>query len=185
MNDHKARLAKLLMEKSYVAGEITLSSGRKSDYYFDCKQTAYHPEGAWLLGNLLLDALDGLDVDGVGGLTLGADPLVTAVNVVSYERGTPLPGFIVRKEAKGHGTGRFVEGAANLAPGARVAVLEDVVTSGGSVLKAVERIREAGFEVACVVAVLDRHEGGTEALADAGLDLRSLFTRPELVEAGG
>lgn len=181
--DLKARLARLLLEKSYVEGEITLTSGRKSDYYFDCKQTALHPEGAWLAGKLMLQALAEVEIDGVGGMTLGADPLVSAVTVVSYLEGRPLPGFIVRKSAKGHGTGQFLEGLSNFAPGARVAVLEDVVTTGGSVLKACERIEDAGLKVAAIVTVLDRQEGGTEALKQAGYNLAALFTRKELLAA--
>lgn len=182
-HDLKLRLARLLLQKSYVEGEITLTSGRKSDYYFDCKQTALHPEGAWLVGKLMLQALTGIQVDGVGGMTLGADPLVSAVTVVSYLEGRPLPGFIVRKKAKGHGTGQYLEGLANFAQGAKVAVLEDVVTTGGSVLTACDRIREAGLEVATIVTVLDRQEGGTEAVTDAGYELKALFTRKELLAA--
>jgi orotate phosphoribosyltransferase len=112
----RGRLAALLLEKSYRAGEITLTSGRKSDYYFDCKQTALFPEGAWLIGNLLFDLLPE-GIVGVGGMTLGADPLVTAVSLVSHLRGRPMPAFIVRKAAKGHGTNQFLEGLSNFQPG--------------------------------------------------------------------
>lgn len=184
MEDLRKRLARLLLEKSYREGDFTLTSGKKSDYYFDCKQTALHPEGSWLLGRLFLEFLKKVAIDGVGGMTLGADPLVTAVTVLSHEAGRPLPGFIVRKQSKGHGTDQYLEGLANFAPGARVAMLEDVVTTGGTLLKAIGRVRDAGFDVVAVLCVLDRQEGGREALAEAGYELVSIFTRKELVAAG-
>ncbi|WP_022663433.1 orotate phosphoribosyltransferase [Paucidesulfovibrio longus] len=184
MDDLKRRLARLLLNLSYVEGEVTLTSGRKSDYYFDCKQTALHPEGGWLIGSLFLEMLQGKGVAGVGGMTLGADPLVSAVSVLSYEKNCPLPAFIIRKQSKGHGTNQFLEGMKNFAPGSRVALLEDVVTTGGTLLTSVERVREAGYEVDSVLCVLDREEGGRERLADAGLSLDAIFTRAELLAAG-
>jgi len=181
----KKRLARLLMAKSYVAGEVVLTSGKKSDYYFDCKQTALHPEGAWLIGKLFLDMLKDSSIHGVGGMTLGADPLVSSVTVVSHLEGRPMPGFIVRKASKGHGTNQYLEGLKNFQPGARIAMLEDVVTTGGTLIKAIERVRDAGLDVAEVLCVLDREEGGRENLAEAGFDLRSIFTRRELLELAG
>lgn len=180
----RGRLASLLLEKSYRAGEVTLTSGRKSDYYFDCKQTALHPEGAWLIGNLLFDLLPA-DVVGVGGMTLGADPLVTAVSLVSHLRGRPMPAFIVRKAAKGHGTNQFLEGLSNFAPGAKVALLEDVVTTAGTLMTVIDRVLDAGLVVGAVVTVLDRREGGTERLAERGYPLLSIFTRDALLSAAG
>jgi len=180
----RGRLAALLLEKSYRAGEVTLTSGRKSDYYFDCKQTALHPEGAWCLGNLLFDLLPA-DIVGIGGMTLGADPRGTAVSVVSFLRERPLPAFIVRKAAKGHGTNQFLEGLSNFRPGDRVALLEDVVTTAGTLLTVIDRVQDAGLVVGAVVAVLDRREGGTERLAERGFPLRSIFTRDALLAAGG
>jgi len=179
----KRRLAQLLLEKSYIEGEVVLTSGKKSDYYFDCKQTALHPEGAYLLGNLFFEMLDE-DLAGVGGMTLGADPLVTAVSVVSQMRGRPLPGFIVRKNPKGHGTNQYLEGMANFRPGDRVALLEDVVTTGGTLLKVIDRVTDAGLVVAGVYSVLDREEGGADTLAGRGFTLRAIFTRRELVATG-
>lgn len=184
MNDLRARLARLLLEKSYREGDFTLTSGKKSDYYFDCKQTALHPEGGWLIGKLFLEKLQGVDVHGVGGMTLGADPLVSAVSVLSYEEGSRLPAFIVRKKSKGHGTNQYLEGLSNFPEGARVAMLEDVVTTGGTLITACERVRDAGFEIASVLCVLDREEGGRDNLQKAGLPLTSLFTRGELVDLG-
>ncbi len=178
----RGRLASLLLEKSYRAGEVVLTSGRKSDYYFDCKQTALYPEGAWLIGNLLFDLLP-RDVVGVGGMTLGADPLVTAVSLVSHLRGRPMPAFIVRKAAKGHGTNQFLEGLSNFQPGARVALLEDVVTTAGTLLTVIDRVEAAGLVVGAVLTVLDRREGGTERLAERGFPLLSIFTRDALLDA--
>jgi len=181
----KDRLAKLLLEKSYREGDFTLSSGRKSDYYFDCKPTALSPEGSYLIGRFFLKMLEGQDVQGVGGMTLGADPLVSAVTVVSWLEKRPLPGFIVRKQSKGYGTNQFLEGLGNFQPGDKVAMLEDVVTTGGTLLKACERVRDAGLDIVAVLAVLDRQEGGRENLAQAGYDLRAIFTRGDLVAAKG
>jgi len=180
----RARLARLLMEKSYREGDFILASGRRSDYYFDCRVAALSAEGSWLIGNLFNDLLCDIDIVGVGGMTLGADPLTTAVTVVSHKRGRPLHGFLVRKEAKGHGTGQYVEGLGNFANGSRVAVLEDVVSTGASLLKAAKRVEAEGLVVAAACGVLDRCEGGAEAVGAAGYELRALFTRPELLRLG-
>jgi orotate phosphoribosyltransferase len=123
-----------------------------------------------------------LDIKGIGGMTLGADPLISATTVISHEKGRPLAGLIVRKESKGHGTNQYVEGLSNFKPGDPVAMVEDVVTTGGSLLKACERVKDAGLNVVAVCTVLDRGEGGREAIEAAGYQLRALFTRPELVE---
>jgi len=184
MIEMKRRLAKLLLEKSYREGEFILTSGEKTDYYFDCRQTALHPEGAWLIGSLLADMIQDIPAVAVGGMTLGADPLVTATSVIARQQGRSLAGLLVRKEAKGHGAKQYVEGLANVMPGDRVIMLEDVITSGASVLKACLRAQEAGLTIAAVCAILDREEGGREAVTAAGFELRSLFTRPELVEMG-
>ena len=184
MTDMKRRLAKLLLEKSYREGEFTLSSGRKTDYYFDCRQTALHPEGAWLIGNLFADMIRDIPAAAVGGMTLGADPLVTATSLAARQQGRILAGLLIRKEAKGHGAGQYIEGLANVTPGDRVIMLEDVVTTGTALLNACRRAQEAGLTIAAVCAILDREEGGREALAAAGFALQSLFTRRELVAAG-
>ena len=184
MNDTqslKCRLARMLVEKSYREGEFVLASGKRSEYYFDCRVTALSAEGAWLIGTLFNDLLKEADIKGIGGMTLGADPLVSATSVISHERGRPLHGLLVRKEAKKHGTGQFVEGLGNFSQGDNVAMLEDVVTTGGSLLKACERVRDAGLRVVCACAILDREEGGRETLHAAGLDLQALFTREELL----
>ncbi len=180
----KRRLAKLLLEKSYREGDFTLTSGKKSEYYFDCKQTALHPAGGELLGKLFLKLLESENVAGVGGMTLGADPLVSAVSVLSQAGSHPMPAFIIRKKSKGHGTNQFLEGLSNFAPGDSVALLEDVVTTGGTLITSCQRVEEAGLKVGCVLCVLDREEGGRENLAEAGYTLRSIFTRRELLDAG-
>ncbi|MDR1125358.1 MAG: orotate phosphoribosyltransferase [Deltaproteobacteria bacterium] len=178
----KKRLAKILLEKSYLEGDFTLSSGLKSDYYFDCRQTSLHPEGAWLMGRIFTGLLAPLGVNGLGGMTLGADPIISAVMLAGREAGFNWPGLIVRKEAKKHGTGRNLEGLANFKAGCVVGMLEDVVSTGGSVLKACESVRAAGFKVRDVLCVLDREMGGREALAELGCELRAIFTRAELVK---
>lgn len=177
----RERLAEILRAKSYQRRPVTLASGRKSNFYFDGKQTALHPEGAYLIGKLLWRAIlsSGAKVDAVGGLTLGADPLATAVSIASYLDGRPVPAFIVRKEPKGHGTGQWVEGRANIPVGSSVVILEDVVTTGGSALKAIERVRQEGLHVSLVAALVDREEGGREALAQAGYKLIALFQQRE------
>ncbi len=179
----KVELAKLLFEKSYKEGDFTLASGKKSSYYFDGRQTALNPKGSWLIGNLFNHLLKDIPVlHAVGGMTLGADPLVTATSLIGFEKGKDIAAFIVRKEAKGHGTGNYIEGLGNIPKGSKVAMLEDVVTTGGSLLKACDRVKEAGLEIVAVATILDREEGGKEAIESAGYSLLSLFTRQELVE---
>ena len=135
-----------------------------------------------IIGRLFNDLLKDLDIRGVGGMTMGADPLVSSTTVLSHELGRPLHGLLVRKESKGHGTNQFVEGLGNFQPGDPVAMLEDVVTTGGSLLKACDRVRDAGLNIVAVCAILDREEGGREKLKEAGYELHALFTRKELVE---
>ena len=182
IQEMKERLARILYEKSYMEGDFTLSSGRKSDYYFDCRQSSLHPEGAWLIGSLFFDMLRGMDIRAVAGMTMGADPLVTATSLRAYEHDMHLPALIVRKEVKAHGASRAVEGLVNVQKGDRVLMLEDVVTTGGSVIKACRRIEEAGLSVVSVFCILNREEPGwADAFTEAGLELRSIFTRTELV----
>ena len=183
LTEQRQRLKELLLGKSYREGKITLSSGLESDLYIDGNQTTLDAEGAYLCGRLLYDIIrsSGEAIDGVGGMTLGADPLVTATSVVSYLENGPLPAFIVRKEPKKHGTENYIEGKNNLPPGGRVALVEDVVTTGGTLLEVIERVENQGFKVGLVVTVVDRQEGGREALAAKGYDLKTIFTRAELL----
>jgi len=183
LNQMRQRLKSLLLEKSYREGRIKLTSGKESDFYIDGNQTTMDAEGAYLCGMLLYNLISSQEekIDAVGGMTLGADPLVTAVSVVSFLEGAPMPAFIVRKEPKSHGTENFIEGKDNLVQGARVALLEDVVTTGGTLLKVIERVRSQGFQVGLVATIVDRQEGGSEALAAKGYKLLSVFTRQELL----
>jgi orotate phosphoribosyltransferase len=172
------RLVRLVRERSYREGDFTLASGKKSTFYVDLKATTLHPEGAYLIGKLAVALLkkENLTVHGVGGLTLGADPLATAVSLASREAGLNWPAYIVRKEPKDHGTAKYIEGTENLPSGAPVLVLEDVVTTGGSSLKAIERLREAGYRPEAVLTVVDREQGGAEAFEKVGVKFFRLAT---------
>jgi orotate phosphoribosyltransferase len=174
------RMVELLRERSVRTGKFTLSSGRESDLYVDVKQTSLHPEGAAILGQLLLARLRP-EVVAIGGLTLGADPLVCAVAPISFLHGRPVRAFIVRKEPKGHGTNQYIEGISDLPSGTKVAIIEDTATTGGSLLKAVHRAVAAGLDVVQCLTVVDREEGAAEAVAAAGYRLESLTTRSELL----
>jgi len=179
----RARLRDIIEKRSFGRGDITLTSGRKSNFYFNLKPTMLDAEGALLLAELVLDALAPEELDYLGGLEMGAVPIASAVAALSALRGNPLHAFFVRKKPKEHGAKLLVEG---LAPGEslagkRVAVIEDVTTTGGSALKAVETAKDAGAEVALVFTMVDRQEGAAEALAAAGVPFRALFTAEEFL----
>ena len=178
----RQRLLEILKEKSYEKRDVTLASGRKSDFYVDCKQTTLDAEGAYLTGKLMYEIIAAMNekVDGVGGLTLGADPIATAVSIASFEAESPIPAFIIRKEPKGHGTGQWLEGTKNLEAGANVVILEDVVTTGGSSLKAVKRAEESGLKVLMILTLVDRCEGGRENIEKEGYKLNALFEKGEI-----
>jgi orotate phosphoribosyltransferase len=175
------RLLELLRRNAFQEREVVLSSGRTSNFYIDCKQVSLDAEGACLIGELFHSMIDEVapEAVAVGGLTLGADPLATATSLMSFQRGRPRAAFIVRKEPKGHGTNQWLE-ATKLAPGAPVVVLEDVVTTGASTLKAIERVRLAGFEVVHAVGLVDRLEGGRDAVTRE-TPLTTLFTRRDFL----
>ncbi len=177
----RARLFELLLRHAYARRRVVLASGRESDFYVDCRGVALSAEGHALIGRLLLDAARRLEpgLEAVGGLSLGADPLASAVSLTSWLSGRPVGAFLVRKEPKTHGTSRSVEGLQLLPARARAVVVEDVVTTGGSSVLAAERAREAGLQVAGVAALVDRAEGGRETLAQHGLQLVSLFSRSD------
>ena len=183
VEDMRRRLLQILRDKSVERGEFQLRSGRTSDYYVDGKQTTLDAEGSYLIGRLLFRRIAASETfpKGVGGVTLGADPIVTAVSLVSHLEGRPLPAFIIRKEPKGHGTERWIEGLKNIATGSQVVIVEDVLTTGGTLLEGVRRARQAGFEVSRVYTLIDRQEGGRERIEAASLVLDSLFTRDELL----
>lgn len=166
-------LLELLVRRAYRRGQFTLASGRSSEHYVNCKPVTLSGRGALLLAPLLLQQVE-REAVAVAGLTLGADPMVSWVAHAAALAGRDLDALIVRKEAKGHGTGAWLEGPLP-AVGARITLLEDVVTSGGSALKAVNQLRQAGYELQRVVAIVDREEGGAAALQQEGLELHSLY----------
>ncbi len=183
MNTKRNRLIELLTERSFERRRVTLASGKESDFFIDCKQTILTAEGHSLVGELMFAALEELgEVDVVGGVELGGCPLASAVSLISFQQGHPLAALYVRKERKDHGSGKRIEGDKTLKPGLRVALLEDVVTTGGSSLKALEVLREAGCEVAGIVALVDRLEGGRENIEAAGVKLISLATRDDFMK---
>lgn len=180
----REKLKQIILELSYEKRLVTLASGRQSDFYFDGKQTTLHAEGGWLTGKLFYESIKDLpDVQAVGGITLGADPIATATSIAALQDGRPLHAFIIRKEPKGHGTGQWLEGRKNLPPGTKVVIVEDVVTTGGSSLKAVNRAKEEGLDVLGIVALVDREEGGRENIEAEGYWLRTIFTKSQLVGA--
>jgi orotate phosphoribosyltransferase len=180
MSDHD-QLVQLLATRSARRGNFTLSSGRQSTLYVDARLTTMTPEGQRLIGRLGLEVIAraGWAVDAVGGLTLGADPIAYAICHSSADQPTPLRAFTVRKEAKAHGTGRQVEGP--LQAGDRVVIVEDVITTGGSATRAVEAVRNFGAVPVGILALVDREEGGREALEQLGLEVRALVTAAQLL----
>lgn len=180
----RARFLSILKEKSYEKRNVVLSSGRESDFYIDCKQTTLTAEGSVLCGRLICEMLEkGEWPEAVGGITLGADPIVTAVSLTSALRGRPIPAFIIRKEPKKHGTAQWVEGTKNLHEGMKVAIVEDVVTTGASTLRAIERAEGAGLVVSRVIALVDRNEGGFETIAEKGYRLEAMFLKEDVENA--
>jgi len=178
----RQELLNLFCKFAYRTGDFVLSSGARSSYYINGKQVTLHPQGALAIAQLLVPLLPG-DTQAVAGLTLGADPIVSAVSVISALKNRPQPGgipaLIVRKEAKGHGTQAFIEGPA-LLQASRVVVLEDVVTTGQSALKAVERLRSCGYTVNHIIALVDRQQGGAELYREAGLNFAAIFSIQEI-----
>ena len=180
LETNRKRLLALLKEHSLMFGDFTLASGKKSNFYFDSKKTTLRPEGAYLVAAEMLQLLSDKEIEAhaVGGLTLGADPIVCPIAALSHTNGPPMRAFIVRKEAKGHGTTRQIEG--DLEPSSKVVVIDDVVTTGGSTLKAIEAAEEAGHEVVAVLCLVDREQGGAEALSK--WPFFPLFTRSEVFD---
>ena len=174
------RLIELLKELSYEKKRVTLASGRESDFYVDGRQTTLNAEGSALIGQLVLAQLKP-EVQGIGGLIAGAIPIATAVSQASWIAGSPVHAFMVRKQAKGHGLKRYVEGRKSLPDGSAVCMVEDTTTTGGSLLQAIERAEAAGLQVVQCLTVVDREEGAAQALADAGYTLQALTTRTELL----
>ncbi len=171
---NKNELIEQVRKNALKFGDFTLASGKKAKYYLDGKQVTLDSEGARLIGNGILDVLAGEMPRAVGGMSIGADPITAAVVTLAGVRGIPLKGFMVRKEAKGHGTNRFIEGPVQ--SGDRVAIVEDVVTTGGSSILAIERCKEFGLIVDRVITIIDRMEGGREAFEKLGIAFESLLT---------
>jgi orotate phosphoribosyltransferase len=171
-------LLDLFCQVAYKEGDFVLSSGQRSTYYINSKQVTLHPQGGVAVGRLLLSMLSA-ETQAVAGLTLGADPMVTATSVVGIYEGRAIVPLIVRKEAKGHGTQAYIEGLI-LPPDTAVVVLEDVVTTGQSALKAVDRLRQAGYQVNEIIALVDRHQGGAELYAEQGIRFQTVFSITDL-----
>ena len=181
MYDREALIA-LVRHKAVRFGDFRLTSGKKATYYLDGKQVTLEPNGARLVAEGILDLLGQRRFPkAVGGMAIGADPITAAVVTMSAVRGTPLCGFMIRKEPKGHGTDQWLEGRKNLPPGTGVVIVEDVVTTGGSSMKAVRRAEEEGLKVLGIVTLVDREEGGRENIEAEGYWLKALFTKSELV----
>lgn len=178
--EHRDQLIRLIRKLSYREGDFTLASGKRSSFYVDVKNVSLHPEGAALIGEIAWELLDPSVFGGVGGPTLGADPLATGLSLAAYRRDKVVPAFIIRKEPKKHGTSQWIEGRENLATGANLLIVEDVVTTGGSSLQAIERVRSEGFVVKKLLCVIDRREGGQEALMKAGVELVALTRIDEI-----
>ena len=175
----RARLIEIIKERSFSTGtEMKLASGRTSSFYFNMKPTMLHPEGANLIGSLVCARLAGERIDMIGGLEMGAVPLAAAVAAISSGEGQPLPAFIVRKQTKEHGTQALIEGLAKgeSMAGLRLCVVEDVTTTGGSALKAVDVLRNVGAEIALVLTIVDRQEGAADAFKAAGVGFDALLT---------
>lgn len=174
----KSELIELIKQHALQFGDFTLASGKKASFYLDCRKLTLHPKGANQIGAGMLELLGSETPNAVGGMAIGADPISAATITLAGQRDIDLLGFIVRKEAKQHGTGRQVEGPVE--SGMTAVIVEDVVTSGGSALKAVEAVREFGLKVDKIQAVVDRLEGGREAIEAAGLQLETLATIEDL-----
>jgi orotate phosphoribosyltransferase len=175
----RARLVEIIKARSFQTGaDLTLASGRVSNFYFNMKPTMLDPEGGYLIGQLVLDALDGVEADWIGGLEMGAVPIGATVAALGYARGRRLAAFFVRKHVKEHGTKSRLEGLArgDTLKGKRVVVVEDVTTTGGSALQAVESVRDEGADVVRIVSIVDRQEGAAETFRSAGLPFEPLLT---------
>jgi orotate phosphoribosyltransferase len=177
--DARNRLFTLLKERAFRCGRVVLASGRESDFYFDMKPAMLDPEGATLMADLIMQEIQGVNADCVGGLEMGAVPLIAPVAMRSIDFGRRLPGFFVRKTVKDHGTRKRVDGA-DIA-GKTVVILEDVTTTGASAMDAVKAVTEAGAKIALVLSIVDRSEGAAELYAKAGIPFKSLFRAEEFL----
>ena len=178
----KERLGEIILERSFKYSDnppFTLASGRQSNFYFNCKPTTLDPEGMNLIGEVIFDMIKDAPVTAAGGLTLGADPIAGALAVISYQLGKPVKAFIVRKDAKDHGTKSAIEG--NVMSGEKVVIIDDVITTGGSTITAIEHARKAGLIIDRVITLIDREEGGRENILQHVDCVQSVFTRTEIM----
>jgi len=179
----KKQMIQLIFEKTFKYSEepvFRLVSGRMSNYYFNCKAVTLHPEGMYLIGNMIFEMIKESRVKGIGGLTLGADPIANAVAYTSFLKKAPIEAFVVRKTAKAHGTMQWIEG--NITGGDRVVIVDDVITTGKSTIEAINRANEAGLDIVKVIALVDRQEGGKENIEALGFKVESVVTREEVME---
>ena len=180
MYREREKLKAILRENSILRGSYKLSSGKESNYYIDARLTTLHPEGIYLVGKIFLDVIrKDSEIQAVGGLTMGADPIVGSIISQSYQQGCPIRGFLVRKEEKQHGTEKLIEGS--IKSGDKVAIVEDVSTTGGSILKAIEAVRSSGASVKKVLVIVDRDEGARKVFEDMGYEFYSAFRIGELL----
>ncbi len=178
----KERLGEIILERSFKYSEnppFMLASGRQSNFYFNCKPTTLDPEGMNLIGGIIFDMVKDSSITAAGGLTLGADPIANALSVISYQKGKPIKSFIVRKDVKDHGTRSAIEGSVQA--GDRVLIIDDVITTGGSTITAIEQARKAGLIVDSVITLIDREEGGRENIQQHIENIRSVLTRTEVM----
>ena len=183
MDKMKKRLAEIIVERSFKYSDdppFTLTSGRRSNFYFDCKPTTLDPEGMNLIGNIIFDMLEDSEVTAAGGMTLGADPIANALSLISYQRGNPVKSFIVRKDVKGHGTKSKMEG--NVRPGEKVVIIDDVITTGASTITAIERAQEEGLVIDRVIVLIDREEGALENIEKYIKRVDSILTRTDIMK---
>lgn len=181
MTTNRDRLLALIRERALLRGDVVLASGQKSSFYVDGKMIEVSPLGAYLIGEVIFDEIAELDIDAIGGLAVGAVPVVTSIMVSCHNHGREhMEGFFVREEPKSHGTKKLIEG--QLPENARVVIVDDVVTSGGSVLKAVEAAEERGAEVVLILSIVDRNAGATELFASKGYEYKAIFKKEEVLE---
>lgn len=177
-NKKKRRLLKILKKNSFKRKRVVLSSGKISNFYLDGRISSLNSEGAYLIASIILDMVKEDNIDAIGGLTLGADPIIGAVVALSFKRGQPLDGFIVRKDEKKHGMKRKIEGPV-LKKSSRVVVIDDVVTTGSSTIQAIKAVQEIGCKIKRVIAVVDRCDGGEENIRKYNCTLESIFTKSD------
>jgi orotate phosphoribosyltransferase len=179
----RARVFQIIKDRSFIREKIRLASGKESDFYFDLKPTMFDPEGATLMAELILQALAGLKVDYVGGLAVGAIPLLPPINILSYTKGVPIGGFFVRKEIKDHGTMKRIEGLqrGETLAGKTVVILDDVTTTGGSAMHAVKEAQNSGASVILVLSLVDREEGAGEFYKEQGIPFQAIFKASEFL----